>query len=46
MEKILVTGATGFVGAALVRQLLGQGRDVRITVRPESDHKNITGLSP
>jgi dihydroflavonol-4-reductase len=44
MNKILVTGATGFVGAALVRQLLGQGRDVRITVRSESDHKNIKGL--
>lgn len=44
MDRILVTGATGFVGAALVRQLLRQGRDIRITVRSESDHKNIRGL--
>ncbi len=44
MEKILVTGATGFVGAALVRQLLRQGCDIRITVRSESDLKNVSGL--
>jgi dihydroflavonol-4-reductase len=44
MAKILVTGATGFVGAALVKQLLQLGREVRITVRSESDMKNIRGL--
>jgi dihydroflavonol-4-reductase len=44
MEKILVTGATGFVGAALVKQLLRQGRQIRITVRADSDRKNIQGL--
>jgi dihydroflavonol-4-reductase len=44
MEKILVTGATGFVGAALVRLLLRQGCDIRITVRSESDLKNVSGL--
>ncbi len=44
MEKILITGATGFVGAALVRKLLLQGRNIRITVRSESVHKNISGL--
>ena len=44
MEKILVTGATGFVGAALVKQLLRQGRQVRITVRADSQRKNIQGL--
>lgn len=44
MEKILVTGAPGFVGAALVRQLLRQGCDIRITVRSESDLKNVSGL--
>ncbi len=44
MEKILVTGATGFVGASLVKQLLRQGREIRITVRTGSDRKNIEGL--
>ncbi|MBN2107332.1 MAG: SDR family oxidoreductase [Deltaproteobacteria bacterium] len=44
MDKILVTGATGFVGAALVRRLLRQGRDIRITVRSESNLKNIRDL--
>lgn len=31
---ILVTGATGFIGRALLRQLLESGRDVRVLVRP------------
>jgi dihydroflavonol-4-reductase len=34
--KTLVTGATGFVGSELVRQLSGRGEDVRILRRRES----------
>lgn len=31
---ILVTGATGFIGRALMRQLLESGREVRVMIRP------------
>lgn len=39
-----VTGATGFIGANLVRQLLDCGYAVRSLVRPESNRRNIDGL--
>jgi NADH dehydrogenase len=31
---ILVTGATGFIGRALIRQLFATGRQVRVMIRP------------
>ncbi|CAA7627995.1 putative dihydroflavonol-4-reductase [Candidatus Terasakiella magnetica] len=40
----LVTGATGFVGAAIVRALLARGRAVRVLARPNSDRRNLAGL--
>jgi len=42
--KALVTGATGFIGAAVVRALLDAGVDVRVIVRPTSNLKNLEGL--
>jgi len=41
---ILVTGASGFVGAAVVRKLLAVGEDVRVLLRPGSSRKTLTGL--
>ena len=43
--KTLITGATGFVGSAVLRQLLDQGHEVRALVRPSSDRRNLDGLS-
>jgi dihydroflavonol-4-reductase len=40
----LVTGATGFVGAAVARRLLARGREVRVLARPGSDRRNLHGL--
>ena len=40
----LVTGANGFLGAAVVRALLADGRAVRALVRRGSDRRNLAGL--
>lgn len=42
--KTLITGATGFIGSAVLRQLIAAGHDVRALIRPKSDRRNITGL--
>jgi dihydroflavonol-4-reductase len=42
--KALVTGATGFIGSAITRQLVGDGAEVRVLVRETSDTRNIDGL--
>jgi dihydroflavonol-4-reductase len=42
---ILVTGATGLLGNNLVRQLLAQGRDVRVLVRGQADRRSLEGLA-
>ncbi|HEY7532890.1 MAG TPA: hopanoid-associated sugar epimerase [Nitrospiraceae bacterium] len=42
--KALVTGATGFVGGAVVRALIQAGTDVRVLSRKGSDPQNYASL--
>ncbi len=42
--KVLVTGASGHLGANLVRRLLADGRDVRVLVRGGSNNEATAGL--
>ncbi len=43
--RVLLTGATGFVGGAVLRALVRAGRDVRVLVRPEADRSNLRDIS-
>ena len=43
--KALVTGASGFVGSAVLRHLVDAGHDARVLMRPSSDPRNIEGVA-
>jgi len=42
--KVLITGATGFVGRYVARQAATDGMDVRCFARPSSDRSPLAGL--
>jgi dihydroflavonol-4-reductase len=42
--KTFVTGSTGFIGSSITRELLKDGREVRVLVRSGSDISNLRGL--
>ena len=42
--KVVVTGATGFVGGALVRALVAEGAQVVALARPQSHRQHLSAL--
>jgi dihydroflavonol-4-reductase len=45
MPSTLVTGATGFLGSAVARRLLGAGHAVRVLARPGARRDNLESLA-
>ncbi|MNK75540.1 3 beta-hydroxysteroid dehydrogenase/Delta 5--_4-isomerase [compost metagenome] len=43
--KVLVTGANGFLGSWLTRELVNQGHNVYALVRPKSDISELNGVN-
>src|SRR3954464_8243707 len=43
-DRVLVTGASGFVGSACARVAAQHGFQVRVLVRPSSPRRNLAGL--
>lgn len=43
-DRVLVTGASGFIGSAIVRAFLKAGFTVRVLVRSSSPRENLLGL--
>jgi dihydroflavonol-4-reductase len=44
-ERILITGASGFVGSAVARAFERRGYDLTLLVRPSSPRTNVAGLN-
>ena len=45
MARVLITGATGFIGSHLARACVVRGDDVTLVVRPSSDLARVSDLS-
>jgi dihydroflavonol-4-reductase len=43
--KCFVTGASGFIGANLVHELVARGYSVKVLLRPESDVRGLDGAT-
>jgi nucleoside-diphosphate-sugar epimerase len=43
-ERVLITGAAGFLGASLARKLIAGGHDVHLVLRPGSPRWRLAGL--
>jgi UDP-glucose 4-epimerase len=44
MKRVLITGATGFVGSNLTRRLLLEGHDVHVLLRPQHNDWRIRSI--
>lgn len=44
MKKVLVTGAAGFIGSHVVRELLKENVEIRAMIRPGENTRNLDGL--
>ena len=44
-KNVFLTGATGFLGSHLTRQLVARDADVRVLLRPSSNNRAIADLS-
>jgi dihydroflavonol-4-reductase len=42
--KVLITGSSGFIGAAVTRAVVAKGDEVRVLVRATSNRSNLDGL--
>lgn len=44
MEKIFITGATGFVGSNLIRRLVEEGKEVTAFIMKDLEHPFLHNL--
>ena len=43
-DRVVITGASGFIGSAVVRAMLARGAAVVAAVEPEADDRNLKGI--